>query len=261
MKKFLAFLCVLALLLTSMVSLAAAENVVENDTKQKTLTLKRGQTVDAWVFPFQTTKSVYLPDIGDDQIVVKQVKLSGAKGNVTVTGSNNWLKATVISGNKIILKVSGKNNTTKDKVCFLKVKDSRGEFGTIKIVRGGVIKINSIKQIGAKIQLTLSGASNYFDQIFCRRVIFDAQGSVLSENYVNIMQKRTFVDESLQLEKGYTVAYAVGYFHPGINGSWGCYAAAVYIKKASGKATGKTKSCVDDDQLSYNSEWLYSIVH
>ena len=263
MKKVIVILCALALLLTSVFSVAAADSTgLAERNIEKVLTLKRGKTVDAWVFPFKTRPDIYLPDQGEEQVTLSYIKLSGAKGNVSITpASNGWLKATVVSNNKITLQVSGKNTSTSNKICTLKVKDSKGEFGTIKVTRGGIIKFTAIKQVGKKIQLTIKAATSNLASSYLRRTIFDKTGKVLSTEYLGTDGKKTVVDSDVKLKKGITVTYSVGYFHENINCSWSCFAAAIKIKKARANATGTVNTCINDDQLSFNDEWLYSIVN
>ncbi len=266
MKRILALLC--AMLLLMAVPLASAENDVRNNTAVRNnrqyvdYVLKRGKTLDAWVFPFKTTTGVYLSDKDDDQILLKSVKLSGAKGKIRISLSDKkgWIKAK-LNSNKITFAISGKNTSTANKLCKITIRDSKGIFGYINVTRGGTMKITSIKQVGKKIQIKINGASENLGGVYMRKVVFNSRGKVVSNSYGEYLKRLSNVlfEDSEALKKGYVYTYCVGYFRDGINCAWCNHAAGIKINKVNAKKTGRTMSALNDDQLCYNDEWLFKI--
>ncbi|MBR1584067.1 MAG: hypothetical protein IJ662_00835 [Clostridia bacterium] len=273
MKRFLSILAVLVLTLSLFTATASAKTTVLSggshttrynaDTVVKAVSLARGKTVKAWAFSFSDQTTLYKYSTKRAGIQIKYIKLKDAVGTVKakVTSGSDWLTAKVKSG-KIYLTVKGKNTSTASKTAIVTVTDKKGDFGTIKVIRGGIHKFTSIKQVGKKIQLKISYASGMKNNGFLAVRVYDKKGELVNATIISNDKRlngTTYVDDMTKLKAGYTYVYTIGYVPSSVNCGFSSGAAAIKVVKANGNATGKVKVCASS-QSEFNNPWLLSIL-
>ena len=268
--------CLLAVLLCAAAALPAlaadtAEAVPEAEAEERAAgyqTLKRGKTVKLWAWGFSDRTELTRWDPMETETVLKGVKLSKAKGEITaeVATGSSWLTAAV-RDNRVILKVKGYNTKAKNLSAVVKIYDDRGLFGKVKVVRGGMIRCSAVKQVGAQIQLTVSRCKGVGIG-YVRRVVWNTRGENVStpqDTQIAEIQpgtgKVTITDTNFGqtgIRPGYTYAYIISYKSPASVRSWRCSAAVIVPRKRYGALDGVVKTA-KRSEIYYDLDWVYSL--
>ena len=227
-RRMMSLLAVLAalVLLTGTLGAAQAEGEAAQNTavsasigkvSAKTVTLKRGKTLQLWVYPFASTTQFY-KDCGKEY-PVGSIKFSGTKGTVKakVTSGSSWLKAKKTKTGWTFT-VTGKNLTTKDKRGVIKITDAKGTFAFIRVTRGGTVLFSKIYSVGSAVYGKIKGNSAHTG-LYGYRWIFDRSKKLVSKQKVTYTGKE-FRDVIYDTHLGYTYVYTMGITRR--RPAWGC---------------------------------------
>lgn len=244
-------------LVSELATLSGMKTAAER-TSAKTVRLKRGKTLNLWVYPFASTTQFY-KDCGKEY-PVKAIQFSGTSGKVKakVSSGGSWLKAKKSSSGWNFY-VTGRNLTLSDKHGVIRITDEEGAFATIHVTRGGIVKYSGIYSIGASIYATISAsAAHDASDLYVYRWIFDRTGKLTGKKKFRV-EGTAFRDTARETHLDYTYVYTVGYYPAATGLGMQTGAAAVYLSDPENN-TGKVKKMTDPGQ-SGNAAWLYNIAH
>lgn len=274
LHRFLAALLI-ALLCAGTVLPALAENdaatvVLGTERASAYQALKRGKTVKLWAWGFADQTKLSRWDPMAEESIVKGVKLSKARGEITaeVVSGGSWLTAAV-RDNRVIVKVKGTNTKTKNLTGVVKIYDAKGLFGKVKVVRGGMVRFSEIRQHGATVRLTVSRCKGA-GIAYVRRVVWNTRGENVStpqDTQIAEIQPGTgkvvITDTHFGqtgIRPGYTYAYLISYKSPASVKSWRCSAAVIVPRKRYASLEGTVKT-VKTTETYYDLDWLYGLAH
>lgn len=268
MKRLLTVLLAVILLLSLCIPVSVAETGTNDSLSEtemmtdkataRTVKLKRGKTLELWVYPFASTTQFY-KDCGKEY-PVKGIVFSGTVGKVKakVTSGGSWLKAKKTSSGWSFY-VTGKNLTGKDKYGVIRITDEEGAFAVIEVIRGGVIKYSRIYSKGSSIYAELDPSSTHINSdLYVYRWIFDKNGKLVGKKKFEL--KTTLFRETIKsTHLYYTYVYTIGYYPEATGMGMQTAAAAIYLSNPYSNI-GKVKTATSPKNC-VSASWLYGIVH